>query len=422
MLIPILVAGYGRSGTTALIARLGTDRRVALDREYPFENRYLTYLAKFALVAGRPGASQDFDPLHLDDYGDDRFGPMPWEARAGSPGEPTLLPSSTEWLLATWRTFSESVRRKYPDATHYAEKVPAWLWPTVRDVLPCKALHLVRDPRDIFLSAREFVNARGAIGFGMEPGRSHMDQARHTARGLLMFGENERAGRSRPDALRVRYEDMIENQARFFERLDTFLSLDTSAGDTADLTYLNNHKTSPTPAASVGRWRHDRLPGGVQRCLEAQLSGIMRDYGYEVPAEARPAAHIVPHPSMKCTTDGVLCRSDDVAIATLTGGDFWIELTPGPGRAERVAEVWVCLRGQTGDHCSVYWRAAGEAFVEERSVHVPFRPGSHWEIVRFPVAAHPLWRGALEPLRLDLFNGVVTPGAKGEILWVRYVE
>jgi len=60
MLTPVLVSGYGRSGTTALMALLATDPRVAFDRRYPFENRYLTYLVKFCLLTGRPPS------VHLD--------------------------------------------------------------------------------------------------------------------------------------------------------------------------------------------------------------------------------------------------------------------------------------------------------------------------------------------------------------------
>ena len=54
-LTPILVAGYGRSGTTALMALLGSDPRVAFDRRHPYENRYLTYQTKFALLSARHG-------------------------------------------------------------------------------------------------------------------------------------------------------------------------------------------------------------------------------------------------------------------------------------------------------------------------------------------------------------------------------
>ena len=49
-LTPILVAAPGRSGSTALMALLGSDPRVAFDRQYPFENRHLTYLVKFAQI------------------------------------------------------------------------------------------------------------------------------------------------------------------------------------------------------------------------------------------------------------------------------------------------------------------------------------------------------------------------------------
>src|SRR5438132_13668463 len=56
-LMPILVVGYGRVGSTALMALLGTDERVAFDRRYPFEHRYVTYVAKLSLLAAGPGGS-----------------------------------------------------------------------------------------------------------------------------------------------------------------------------------------------------------------------------------------------------------------------------------------------------------------------------------------------------------------------------
>ncbi|MBV9860256.1 MAG: hypothetical protein JO038_09170, partial [Alphaproteobacteria bacterium] len=52
-LTPILIAGFGRSGTTALMAMLGQDRRVVMGRTYPFEDRYLTHLAKRELLLDR---------------------------------------------------------------------------------------------------------------------------------------------------------------------------------------------------------------------------------------------------------------------------------------------------------------------------------------------------------------------------------
>jgi hypothetical protein len=147
----------------------------------------------------------------------------------------------------------------------------------------------------------------------------------------------------------------------------------------------------------------------------------MADSGYELPADARPAAEVVPDPSMRCT-NGALRRTAGVAGVTVESGDFWVELPPGLVRADAVAEVWACLRADTGDHCSAYWRGPREPFAEQRSVHVHVRPGRHWQVVRFPVGGHPLWRGTVEQVRLDLFNGAVTPGLGGEVRWVRLVE
>ena len=90
--------------------------------------------------------------------------------------------------------------------------------------------------------------------------------------------------------------------------------------------------------------------------------------------------------------------------------------------ASAVAEVWLCLRGTTGDHCSLYWHAPAEPYEEGRCIHLPFRQGPHWESFRFRLDAHPLWRGTVDHLRLDLFNGAVTPGAGGEVRWIRFVE
>jgi len=86
--------------------------------------------------------------------------------------------------------FSASVRRSRPHATHYAEKVPFWLAAIAREVTPCRMIHLVRDPRDVFLSARAFPRVRPAAGFGMEagafgdaPGASHGARAPDGRRG-----------------------------------------------------------------------------------------------------------------------------------------------------------------------------------------------------------------------------------------------
>src|SRR5262245_777249 len=77
-LTSILVASSGRSGTTALMALLASDPRIAFDRIYPFENRYLTYYAKFAALAGRRGTGLAEDAERLNDFDLNVLGVPTW--------------------------------------------------------------------------------------------------------------------------------------------------------------------------------------------------------------------------------------------------------------------------------------------------------------------------------------------------------
>jgi len=86
MLTPILVAGYGRSGTTAIMQLLLGDPRVAADRLYPFENRYLTYTAKLSRLAGVPSPRPELHAIQMCDFDDLHFGPCRGRPTA-KPGE-----------------------------------------------------------------------------------------------------------------------------------------------------------------------------------------------------------------------------------------------------------------------------------------------------------------------------------------------
>jgi hypothetical protein len=416
-LTPILVAGTGRSGTTMLMALLGTDARVAFDRVYPFENRYLTYYAKFAFLSGRPGRGEEADGTRFAAFDTDVIGAPPWPTEP-PPGVRFLAPEPTEMLRRMWGLFSEQAGA----ATHYAEKARAWLTAYAREALPCHKVDLVRDPRDIYLSTNSFNRKRGFLAFGRRHGDSDLNYARRLAAALLLYFENQRADRGRPDCSTVRYEDLILDRQATVRRLNQELGLQLSLDADVGHEHLPIHKTSTDVAASVERWKREPLPPEARAFLESHLAEALRWNGYDVPPETPAPNHMDLATLDRISPHGSVARTDEGGLSiAINGDDFWAEFKTPAFNAARVPEIWLCLRGDTGQHNSLYWRRAGESFDEGRSVHLPFVSGKHWQLVRLRPAGHPHWHGQIIQLRIDFMNGPKAAG-HGELRWMRLVE
>jgi len=185
----------------------------------------------------------------------------------------------------------------------------------------------------------------------------------------------------------VRYEDWAEHPDAVVRQLNRFLALDLSAGDAVDRIF-DIHATSADLGASVGRWRREPFSRGPRILIERHLAPQLVDYGYEIAPDVRPAEAIVPGPEMRCSPDGSVMSTATSALVQVWGEDFWVELPLEPTPADAIAELWICLRGTTGDHCSVYWPRADGAYDQTHSIHVPFRPGWHWQIARFRLDRH----------------------------------
>ncbi|MFT3928223.1 MAG: sulfotransferase [Myxococcales bacterium] len=410
-LTPILISGVGRSGTTALMALLGTDARVVFDRCYPFENRSLTYLVKSSLLLDRAGVGA-FDQSKLVDFADNTLGPAPWVP------ESVPFPSSQSWLEQGWSLMSDVALRNRRDGLWYAEKVSYWLPPLIRAVMPCRTIHLVRDPRDVWLSIVEFGRRRPTVGFGVE--LEQLDQARMLAHQWASFAENERADASGTSSQRVRYEDMVQDLQSVAANLNAWLALALDPCKEETRGNLAQHATSASPSKSVERWKHEPLAEQVERALLAPLCADLARYGY-------PASHVSPAP--RFTPDATWPHSGQAAgqptndgmQLTAVGPDLWFLVRAPSFDAAGVSEVWLCMEAGTGDHCSIYWRAPGQPFDESRGVHMPYLPGPHRQIIRLPVSSHALWSGEIEELRVDVFNGAIVPDRPGRFCWVQLV-
>src|SRR5262249_29688807 len=188
-LAPQLVAGYGRSGTTALMSLLATDSRLAMGRTYPFEDRYLTYVSKLSILLERNLIQPQPPAEELYSFESCAWGGFPWMPPGPAKGESgeTGLPSAGEWFRHFWAVVEEKTRSKHASAMFYAEKVPAWVSAFVRRYVPARTYYLFRDPRDMYLSANAFMRQRNYFSFGRGPKDSDLDHARSLAYEFLLY-------------------------------------------------------------------------------------------------------------------------------------------------------------------------------------------------------------------------------------------
>lgn len=296
-LVPILLGDTaGRSGTTLLMVLLGTSPAVAFERVYPFESRYLTYLLHRAMLLKgwiQPSGEWNASTVLERDLSC---------LRAYPNGRSPLLvtPEGTPpfWLrcfLSTWRNFSEvasetSQLRGDGDTqvplVYYAEKSPRWCYDQLSSLVPLRGIHLVRDPRDVLLSALAFDRKRGTADWSPEPSESlasfvtrRMPVVRDRLQRVLFF---QRAGDPGRDIV-VRYEDMVLDLSATAKRIGAWLAieLDADSAIRASSSFLASHATSSGPQASVFRWKRE-LPEGINSIYVEHLHEELEALGYDL--------------------------------------------------------------------------------------------------------------------------------------------
>jgi hypothetical protein len=417
VLPPILVAGYGRSGTSAVMKILATDPKIVFDREYPYEIRYLAYYAKLSSILKNRLPDARFNSDHLYEYEESVFGPWPWRGHNGG--------QNVDWLPIFWDLFSSNAKASNPEAEFYAEKAPVWLTPMVRRALPCFVINLFRDPRDVYLSSNAFMKKAGYYGFHRKHEDTDIDHARTLGVELLNYFENfVENGISGHDSFLLRYEDLVSGPEEFLAWL-------RNIGLTPDLDSssegIEYHQTSSTSDASIGRWRREYIPPEVSGFLERHLGREMSRLGYTVePIALCPSIEFrtgQSSPQVSNPAHGSIAMNENAMTVYVEGNDFGFFVPSEPIDAHEATEIWVSAAADIGDHCSLYWRDADSDFSQERSIHVSFVAGCHWRILRFRTCQHPLWTGRIQQLRVDLFNST-SPEVRGtgQVRWVRFIQ
>jgi hypothetical protein len=400
-----------------MMAFLGTDPSVTFGlRSYSFEERRLTYLAKFSVLADRAAAIPNFDDYIMRDIDESIFGPPPWYPIG------TFLPppETMDFFPHLWEV---TCQRIAPSASirYYAEKAPTWISPYVAPYVTPFNICLFRDPRDNFISAMDFMRKRGyMIGFGRDLDDPDEKFVRTTCFRWINFFENWFMTRTDPRTLLVRYEDFVADPGALAQTLKDRLDLNV---DPCELQEIAHHRTAPTHQKSVARHRSANLPQELQDIFIETLAEEMSFLNYSPSRQPRfRKTYFKDLPVMPAMEDGVMHAAVDRAIVEITGPDFHFYPALDSFEAAEIHSLWISACAKLGNNCSVYWRRQGEFFSEERVIHVSYYPGRHWRVFRFDFAGHPRWAGEIVELRLDLFNfaQIVTPGS-AEVSWFRFI-
>ncbi|MBR9925679.1 MAG: sulfotransferase [Gammaproteobacteria bacterium] len=257
MVTPILLRSFGRSGSTFMMQLLGSHENVLFERVYPFENRYLTYLARMAALAGMsPDNDGEWNHDRLMHHNVKRVGPLPYQDV--SIFDKSKMPKTA--FASLWNGFSKSLNVAQNDApVFYAEKVAHDICALVNQSVYTKNLFLIRDPRDEFLSIKSFNKKRGFNGFGWQENDTDESFAVRLCRSRKKFMQTiSKIDEKEERRIMVRYEDAIENADKTCTRLSDWLGVQLDAESVQkSAKNFQHHMTSQKVSDSVQRWKNE---------------------------------------------------------------------------------------------------------------------------------------------------------------------
>jgi hypothetical protein len=293
---PLLVTSLGRTGTTLLMSLLAAHPAIVAYRAYPYETfpaRYWLHL--FRVLAEPADRAHSSDPSNFTaDLWRVGYNPFHTAPATHVPELADLFGRSYVERLA--RFCQESIDDFYrataslqeqPGAELFAEKFQPDALPRIAwDLYPeMKEIVLVRDFRDLICSVFAFNEKRGTVDFGRDGFQSDADYVRYVgqrARELL-----DAANSRRDRAELVRYEDLATDPMGTLEHLLRYLGVDDDpaivqamARTAFESAALDEHRTTPSIADSIGRWRRELAPELLAACRE-HLDPVLGECGYE---------------------------------------------------------------------------------------------------------------------------------------------
>jgi len=284
VMIPILVTGPGRSGTTLLMGVLASLPQVSVAELIPYEVKLLAYYATAYRTLTAPAdhpRSMHPDRLRRDEVSVG-FNPFNNSIFNSVFNERGIVDDFFENFVP------EKIRRAFADIIveyysrlakdqgkvaprYFAEKsndIAPWPRTFARAAFPSiKEVVLFRDPRDLYCSRKAF--------FRYDTVRA-MAEVTHTCRTLADILDH-----GGTDLLAVSYESLILQPAQSLGMLSIFLDIPVRMLDPdAQRGLFTGHGTSGTPRASIGRWKVDMTKQEKSAAQEAWQEFLVR-FGYD---------------------------------------------------------------------------------------------------------------------------------------------
>jgi len=275
---PLLVTAPARSGTTAFMGLLANSPNICVAKVHPYEVRMLTYYwTAYRTLAAMGDREHSTDPDKLLEnphfVGSNPFSSKEYQSAFDDPRmfhemfsgvlPDTLAVAFRKIISSYYEKLAED--QKKTEVSYFAEKrlnlAPGVrrfgqaLFGSIKDIV------LIRDPRDI-LASRLFY-------FGVNPDAA-IEEISIDCNDLLQAKRD-----SDPSALFVSYEGMVTDPQVVAKQVADFLGVELSvAGYDAEAAgRFQEHATSGSPRASIGRWRRD-----LSNEQKAHCNGVWREF------------------------------------------------------------------------------------------------------------------------------------------------
>lgn len=267
---PFFQVALGRSGTTMAMRLFSSHPDVVAHAAYPLELRALAsawHPHDERLIAG------------LRHYRD--IAPFTEDDRAAIDGGEAPDLASVRALYGRiaegqGKSHARYATEKYPPRLDLAEGL--------NRQPEAKILILVRDPRDVIVSARAFDEKRGYRGFLEQAGDTDADLVRRYAD---QYARLHQILSATPDAVVVRYEDMVADPAAVATRVFRWLGVAADEHTVAEAVRRGlakkpgRHLTAASVPKTVGRWR-DGLEPATAALAASLMTAELAAFGYRV--------------------------------------------------------------------------------------------------------------------------------------------